>query len=86
MKKIASSIYVRNLDPAVIAKLDELAAKQKISRSEYIRRQLEQLAAFPELRKQERQSTQQFQEILDVLKQMSERLSRLEAEGARNGK
>lgn len=86
MKKIASSIYVRNLDPAVIAKLDELAAKQKISRSEYIRRQLEQLAVFPELRKQERQSTQQFQEILDVLKQMSERLSRLEAEGARNGK
>ena len=86
MKKIASSIYVRNLDPAVIAKLDELAAKQKISRSEYIRRQLEQFAAFPELRKQESQSTQQFQEILDVLKQMSDRLGRLETQEARDGK
>lgn len=86
MKKIASSIYVRNLDPAVIAKLDELAGKQKISRSEYIRRQLKQLAAFSELRKQESQSTQQFQEILDVLKKMSDRLSRLEAERARDGK
>ena len=86
MKKIPSTIYVRNINPAVIAKLDELAAKQKISRSEYIRRQLEQFAAFPELRKQESQSTQQFQEILDVLKKMSDRLSCLEAEGAQDGK
>lgn len=86
MKKPPSTVYIRNVNPAIIAKLDEMAAKQKISRSEYIRRQLEQLAAFPELRKKESQSTQQFQEILDVLKIMSDRLSRLEAEGARDGK
>ena len=86
MKKNASSIYVRNLDPTVIAKLDELAAKQKISRSEYIRRQMERLVAFSDLQRQERKSEQQFQEILSILKQMSGRLSRLEAEGARDGK
>lgn len=46
-------IKIRGLRPEVVAKIDELAAKRKISREEYLRRHLSQVAALGEVQEVE---------------------------------
>ncbi|WP_346663747.1 hypothetical protein [uncultured Merdimonas sp.] len=44
-----ADISIRNLDPVIVAKLDYLAKKNKISREEYLRRYLSRIAEMDEL-------------------------------------
>lgn len=46
-------IKIRGLRPEVVAKIDDLASKRKISREEYLRRHLSRVAALGEVQEVE---------------------------------
>ena len=46
-------IKIRNLDKDIVLRIDELAKKRGLSRNEYLRGQIKQLALHPEISEKE---------------------------------
>lgn len=77
-------IKIRNVSEVVIYKIDELAKKKKISREEYLRRELLQLVTLPSLEEMESkyenlvsvlaERLEQNNEILDVTNMLMEKI------------
>ena len=49
LKEKKMEIKIRNVDPVIVKKIDEMAAKQKISRNEYLRRSISRFALITEV-------------------------------------
>ena len=58
-----ADISIRNLDSVVVAKLDELAKKKKLSREEYLRRYLSRLSEMEEIKNLD----EKYKNLVDVL-------------------
>ena len=76
------NVTVRNLDAGVVMKLNEIAKKQGLSREEYLRTYLENLAVLDEMKKLDLKYAQLVREmavIIDnntkVLKKVNDTLS-----------
>lgn len=76
------NVTVRNLDAGVVMKLNEIAKKQGLSREEYLRTYLENLAVLDEMRKLDLKYAELVREmavIIDnntkVLKKVNDTLS-----------
>ena len=63
MKK-GIDIKIRNLDLAVVARIDDLAEKKGMNRTEYLRRHLKSLACQPEIEECEDRYTQLVDAVL----------------------
>lgn len=61
-------IKIRDLDPMVIKKIDELAKKNKQSRQKFLKTQIENLSIINELQRQEDRFTLLVNRILIILK------------------
>ena len=61
------NIIVRGLDPVVVRKIDELAAKKKISRNELLKKYVESFAIRGELREQEERYAQLIDKLAGVI-------------------
>lgn len=60
---VVADISIRNLDSVVVAKLDELAKKKKLSREEYLRRYLSRLSEMEEIKNLD----EKYKNLVDVL-------------------
>lgn len=67
MEKKKPYIMVRNLEPSVIAKIDSIAAKNNLSREEYLRRYLTKLSVTEELKEQEEKYSTLINKLSDVI-------------------
>lgn len=62
-------IKIRNVDPAAVKKIDELAKKKKLSRNQYLKNYVETLSVLEELKKQE----ERYVELTKLLAGLVER-------------
>lgn len=67
-----SDIKIRNVDSSIVSKLDELAKKKKLSREEYLRRQLLQMTTLPEINQIEEKYRNLVDSLMEQLKKNSE--------------
>lgn len=63
LKEKKMEIKIRNVDPVIVKKIDEMAAKQKISRNEYLRRSISRFALITEVTDLD----QRYRELVDTL-------------------
>ena len=77
-KKVKSmEIKIRNLDKDIVLRIDELAKKRGLSRNEYLRGQIKQLALHPEITEKEDQYKRLVKEIAVVIQQNTQVLNEL---------
>lgn len=69
-----AEIKIRKLDDEVVAKIDRAAKKVKVSREEYLRRQLAYLSMADELKSINNKYENLVMTIADVIKQHSEKM------------
>lgn len=74
-------ISIRNIDKAVVVKLDEMAKKKNMSREEYLRQHLETLATSGEIKELENKYESLVTNVLEVVKLNTEVLDRINQEG-----
>ena len=67
-----SDIKIRNVDSSIVSKLDDLAKKKKLSREEYLRRQLLQIATLPEVNQVEEKNIKLVNSLMEQLKKNCE--------------
>lgn len=67
-----SDIKIRNVDSSIVSKLDDLAKKKKLSREEYLRRQLLQIATLPEVNQVEEKYITLVNSLMEQLKKNCE--------------
>lgn len=71
-------IICRNLAPEVIAKIDFLAKKNQVSREEYIRRYLTNLAVLDEMKNMEMRYSELIESLLELIEQNVNTLEKVE--------
>ena len=62
-------IKVRNVDPVAIKKIDELAKAKGISRNEYLKKYISQIAAMKEMKEVENKYSNLVNAVVDRLEQ-----------------
>lgn len=62
-------VKVRGVDAAAVAKIDQIAKSQNISRNEFLKRQIEHIAFFPDLLSVENKYRNLVNEIIPVIEQ-----------------
>ena len=62
-------IKVRNVDPVAIKKIDELAKAKGISRNEYLKKYISQIAAMKEMKEVENKYSNLVNAVVDILEQ-----------------
>jgi hypothetical protein len=72
-----AEIKVRGLGAEVVAKIDELAEKRKISREEYLRRHLTHLAAIGEVKEVEEKYATLINNLAEVLQMNTDAMERI---------
>ena len=78
VKKVKSmEIKIRNLDKDIVLRIDELAKKRGLSRNEYLRGQIKQLALHPEISEKGDQYKRLVKEIAVVIQQNTQVLNEL---------
>lgn len=65
-------IKVRNVDPVAIKKIDELAKAKGISRNEYLKKYISQIAAMKEMKEVENKYSNLVNEVVDRLEQAND--------------
>lgn len=70
-------IVIRNLDKDIVLRIDELAKKKGLSRNEYLRSQIKQLALHPEISEKEDQYKRLVEKIAAIIQQNTEVLDDL---------
>ena len=70
-------IKIRNLDKDIVLRIDELAKKMGLSRNEYLRGQIKQLALHPEISEKGDQYKRLVKEIAVVIQQNTQVLNEL---------
>lgn len=75
---VSLDIILRDIDPVVIHKLDEQARKKNISRNEYIKGLLTNLAYQPFVRDLQSESILEFNKVAKALVTLNDRIENLE--------
>lgn len=70
-------IVIRNLDKDIVQRIDELAKKKGLSRNEYLRDQIKQLALYPEISEKDDQYKRLVEKIAVIIQQNTEVLDDL---------
>lgn len=65
-------IKVRNVDPVAIKKIDELAKAKGISRNEYLKKYISQIAAMKEMEEVENKYSNLVNAVVDRLEQAND--------------
>ena len=65
-------IKVRNVDPVAIKKIDELAKAKGISRNEYLKKYISQIAAMKEMKAVENKYSNLVNAVVDRLEQAND--------------
>ena len=65
-------IKVRNVDPVAIKKIDELAKAKGISRNEYLKKYILQIAAMKEMKEVENKYSNLVNAVVDRLEQAND--------------
>ena len=65
-------IKVRNVDPVAIKKIDELAKAKGISRNEYLKKYISQIAAMKEMKQVENKYSNLVNAVVDRLEQAND--------------
>lgn len=65
-------IKVRNVDPVAIKKIDELAKVKGISRNEYLKKYISQIAAMKEMKEVENKYSNLVNAVVDRLEQAND--------------
>ena len=65
-------IKVRNVDPVTIKKIDELAKAKGISRNEYLKKYISQIAAMKEMKEVENKYSNLVNAVVDRLEQAND--------------
>lgn len=65
-------IKVRNVDPVAIKKIDELAKAKGISRNEYLKKYISQIAAMKEIKEVENKYSNLVNAVVDRLEQAND--------------
>ena len=65
-------IKVRNIDPVAIKKIDELAKAKGISRNEYLKKYISQIAAMKEMKEVENKYSNLVNAVVDRLEQAND--------------
>ena len=65
-------IKVRNVDPVAIKKIDELAKAKGISRNEYLKKYISQIAAMKEMKEVENKYSNLLNAVVDRLEQAND--------------
>lgn len=65
-------IKVRNVDPVAIKKIDELAKAKGISRNEYLKKYISQIAAMKEMKEVENKYSNLVNAVVDRLEQTND--------------
>ena len=65
-------IKVRNVDPVAIKKIDELAKAKGISRNEYLKKYISQIAAMKEMKEFENKYSNLVNAVVDRLEQAND--------------
>ena len=65
-------IKVRNVDPVAIKKIDELAKEKGISRNEYLKKYISQIAAMKEMKEVENKYSNLVNAVVDRLEQAND--------------
>ena len=65
-------IKVRNVDPVAIKKIDELAKAKGISRNEYLKKYISQIAAMKEMKEVENKYSNLVNAVVDRLEQAND--------------
>lgn len=71
-------VRVRNVDPFAVKKIDELAKQKGLSRQEFLRRHLENFAAFTEESKRENELKNLIEKNIFIMKQCSLTMDRMD--------
>ncbi len=75
--RIGLEIKIRNVDREIIARIDDLAKGMKVSRSEFLRRQLETIALRPEITECEDRYSRLVELVCDRIEKNNALLSRI---------
>ena len=65
-------LKVRNVDPVAIKKIDELAKAKGISRNEYLKKYISQIAAMKEMKEVENKYSNLVNAVVDRLEQAND--------------
>ena len=65
-------IKVRNVDPVAIKKIDELAKAKGISRNEYLKKYISQIAAMKEMKEVDNKYSNLVNAVVDRLEQAND--------------
>ena len=65
-------IKVRNVDPVAIKKIDELAKAKGLSRNEYLKKYISQIAAMKEMKEVENKYSNLVNAVVDRLEQAND--------------
>lgn len=60
------NVLVRNVDDSILFRLAEIAKKEGLSRSAYLRNQLELLAEYPDLMERDSKYEELFNRVMDI--------------------
>jgi hypothetical protein len=71
-------IFLRNIDPIVVKKFDEMAKKKSISRQEFLKSVLEKVAYEKEMSEKEARLEMLVTKNIHVMEKMNDRVERLE--------
>jgi metal-responsive CopG/Arc/MetJ family transcriptional regulator len=71
------NVTIRNIDAAVVAKLNELAKKRGMSREEYLRMYLENLAVLEDMKKLDLKYSELVNEIAVVINNNTKELQNI---------
>ena len=71
------NVTIRNIDAAVVAKLNELAKKRRMSREEYLRMYLENLAVLEDMKKLDLKYSELVNEIAVVINNNTKELQNI---------
>lgn len=66
------NISIRNIDPVAIKKIDELAKKKGISRNEYLKMYIQQIAIIKDINEMDNKYSNLVDAITDRLKQAND--------------
>lgn len=75
---LSLDIILRDIDPIVINKLDEQARKRNVSRNEYMKSVLTNLAYQPFVRDLQKESILEFNRVAEALIRVNDRIENLE--------
>ncbi len=79
-----TNIKIRDIDPAVVTKIDDLAKQKGMSRNAFLKMYIENLSVLGELKAQEDRFTQLVKTVNDTIKENARELALLKEHIERN--